>query len=170
MTPIYIQPITTMRLRLYIITAITLAFAANAAMAQKNDNSRPAREKWLKEVRTYKHDMLVEETAMTAAQKSEFLPLYSAMEQEIYQVNLDARAMEAKISTSSAEISELEYEKAAEALAEVKAKEAQIELDYYKKFEKILSKKQMFLLKRAENRFARNMLNHNKRGQTSKTK
>ena len=38
------------------------------------------------------------------------------------------------------------------------------------KFEKILSKKQMFLLKRAENRFARNMLSHSKRGHSSKTK
>ena len=92
------------------------------------------------------------------------------MEQEIYQVNVEARNLENKISNSTDEISELEYEKAAEALAEVKSREGEIELNYYKKFEKILSKKQLFLLKRAENRFTRDMLNHNRIGKSSKTK
>ena len=155
---------------LFIIALSFLACSSGSAWAQKGDKSRIAREKWIKEVRTYKHDLLVEETGMSASQKSEFLPLYSAMEQEIYQVNYDARALESKISASSEDVSELEYEKAAEALAEVKSKEAQIEMEYFHKFEKILSKKQMFLLKRAENRFARNMLSHSKRGHSSKTK
>ncbi|MGN1245818.1 MAG: hypothetical protein ACI4UN_04215 [Muribaculaceae bacterium] len=138
--------------------------------AQQPKQSKADREKWLKEVREYKHDMLIEATEMSAAQKSEFLPLYSAMEKEIYQVNIDARNLENKISNSSAEISDLEYQKAAEALAEVKAREGEIELEYFKKFEKILSKKQLFLLKRAENRFTRDMLNHNRKGKSSKTK
>ena len=153
----------------YIIFATLLCLAINAN-AQAPKQSRADRNKWLKEVREYKHEKLVEETDMSAAQKAEFLPLYSAMEQEIYQVNVEARNLENKISNSTDEISELEYEKAAEALAEVKSREGDIELKYYKKFEKILSKKQLFLLKRAENRFTRDMLNHNRIGKSSKTK
>lgn len=153
----------------YILFATLLCMSLNIdAQAQKQ--SKADRDKWLKEVREYKHDKLVEETDMSAAQKAEFLPLYSAMEQEIYQVNVEARNLENKISNSTDEISELEYEKAAEALAEVKSREGDIELKYYKKFEKILSKKQLFLLKRAENRFTRDMLNHNRIGKSSKTK
>lgn len=153
----------------YILLATFLCMLLNAN-AQAPKQSRADRDKWLKEVREYKHDKLVEETDMSAAQKAEFLPIYSAMEQEIYQVNIEARNLENKISNSTEEISELEYEKAAEALAEVKSHEGDIELKYYKKFEKILSKKQLFLLKRAENRFTRDMLNHNRMGKSSKNK
>ena len=153
----------------YILFATLLCISFNIdAQAQKQ--SKADRDKWLKEVREYKHDKLVEETDMSAAQKAEFLPLYSAMEQEIYQVNIDARNLENKIANSTDDISELEYEKAAEALAEVKSREGDIELKYYKKFEKILSKKQLFLLKRAENRFTRDMLTHNRIGKSLKTK
>lgn len=158
-----------MKLR-YIIIAATICLCASASAQAPARSSKADREKWLKEVREYKHDMLVEETEMTQAQKAEFLPLYTEMEKEIYQVNVDARTLEQKISNAADGVSELEYEKAAEALAEVKQREGQIELEYFKKFEKILSKKQLFLLKRAENRFTRDMLNHNRRGQSSKTK
>lgn len=155
----------------YLFFAAIISLSASVyAQTAPARSSKADREKWLKEVRDYKHDLLVEETEMTQAQKAEFLPLYSAMEKEIYQVNLDARALEAKIAGSNEAVTDLEYEKAAEALAEVKSREGQIELDYFKKFEKILSKKQLFQLKRAENRFTREMLNHNKKGQTSKTK
>lgn len=145
------------------ILACACSFSMLAA-PQKADK----RSKWLKEVQDYKHDMLVEEAEMTEEQKKEFLPLYSDMEAETYQANVEARQLEAKISSSTEEVTDLEYEVAAKALAEVKLKEAQIEMTYYEKFEKILSKKQLFLLKRAENRFTRDMLNHNKRGKTSK--
>ena len=153
----------------YILFATLLCMSLNIDV-QAQKQSKADRDKWLKEVREYKHDKLVEETDMSAAQKAEFLPLYSAMEQEIYQVNIDARNLENKIANSTDDISELEYEKAAEALAEVKSREGDIELKYYKKFEKILSKKQLFLLKRAENRFTRDMLTHNRIGKSLKTK
>lgn len=154
----------------YIIFATIISFSTSAFAQSQSRSASADRERWLKEVREYKHDLLVEETEMTKEQQAEFLPLYSAMEKEIYQVNYDARALEGKISASSAKVSDLEYEKAAEALSEVKQREGEIELEYYKKFEKILSKKQLFLLKRAENRFTRDMLNHNRRGKSSKTK
>ena len=44
-------------------------------------------------------------------------------------------------------------------MLDVKDKEAKIEATYFEKFKEILSAKQLFLLKRAETRFSRNMLN-----------
>ena len=153
----------------YIIFATLLCLAINAN-AQAPKQSRADRNKWLKEVREYKHEKLVEETDMSVSHKADFLFFYSAMEQEIYQVNVEARNLENKISNSTDEINKLKNEKAAETLAEVKSREGDIELKYYKKFEKILSKKQLFLLKRAENRFTRDMLTHNRIGKSLKTK
>lgn len=83
------------------------------------------------------------------------------MEKEIFQINKEVREMEKKVSSSS-NVSDTEYEKTAEAMSEVKAQEAKIESEYFEKFSKILSKKQLFLLKRAENRFTRDMLNHHR--------
>lgn len=157
-----------MKIKYAFIFALASAFSVSVIQAQSNRASN--RTKWLKEVREYKYDKLIEETEMTKAQQNEFFPLYSAMEKEIYQVNVEARQLESKVSNSKSEVSELEYEKAADALAEAKSREAQIELDYYHKFSKILSKKQLFQLKRAENRFTRDMLGHYKRGQATKKK
>ena len=89
------------------------------------------------------------------------------MEEKIYQVNKEARLQEKEISVSSQDITEEVYEKAAKSLSQVKTKEAEIENQYFEIFSTILSKKQLFLLKRAENRFAIEMLNYNK--QSKKT-
>jgi hypothetical protein len=123
--------------------------------------------KWMEEVKHFKHSFLIKEVEMTDEQSNEFLPLYKEMEEKIYQVNKEARLQEKEISVSSQDITEEVYEKAAKSLSQVKTKEAEIENQYFEIFSTILSKKQLFLLKRAENRFAIEMLNYNK--QSKKT-
>ena len=147
-----------------IIIISTLLFSSTLSNAAKR-SGRADNNKWLTEVRTYKHNFLVKETEMTTAQRDAFIPLYTDMENEIYQVNREARDLESSVSKNVANASENDYEKAAQALSDTKVKEGEIENAYFQKFSKILSKKQLFLLKRAENRFARNMLDHNKRSQ-----
>lgn len=145
-----------------IIFALTLALAMPVSAQQRKSGSRPNRTEWLKGVRTYKHDMLVKEMELTKDQQEEFIPLYEQMEEEVYQVNKEARDLEAKVSNSKEPVSDLEYAKTAEALSETTQKCAQIEYEYFKKFAKILTSKQLFLLKRAENRFAKSMISHSK--------
>ena len=71
--------------------------------------------------------------------------------------------MERKISASTTPVSDTEYEAAATAMAKVRQEEGEIEMEYFAKFEKILTKKQLFLLKRAENKFTQSILSHHKR-------
>ena len=85
------------------------------------------------------------------------------MGKEIYQVNREARELERKISAKQ-DATDDEYLQAAETMRTVKAKECEIEAKYFEKFEKILSKKQLFQLKRAENNFTRDVLNNKKEG------
>ena len=61
-------------------------------------------------------------------------------------------------SASSSEVSDLEYEKAAEAMIEVKGKEASVEEQYFAKFKTVLSPKQLFKLKQAERKFTRELM------------
>ena len=48
-------------------------------------------------------------------------------------------------------------------MANVKAKEGEIENKYFEKYAKILTKKQLFLLKQAEVKFTRQMVSKGKR-------
>ena len=151
----------------YVLIIALISSCAITTMAQ---SSSPTSSKWMQEVREYKHEMLIEETGMTEEQQELFLPLYTAMEEEIVQVNIVTRQMEMDISNSAEEVGDSLYEVTAFALAELKMREAQIEMDYYSQFEQILSHKQLFLLKRAENRFTSDMLKHNKRSQSQKNR
>ena len=112
----------------------------------------------------YKHDFIAEQTEMTQAQREKFMPLYEAMEKEIFAVNRTAREQARKVS-GSPKVSDQEYANAARAMSQVKVKEGEIEGRYFEKFSKILSKKQLFQLKQAEIKFTRQMISKGKKKQ-----
>ena len=117
---------------------------------------------WTKEMLDYKHEFIVKETGMTQAQRDKFMPIYEAMEKEIYNVNHSARQQARKVGAAN-NVSDDEYGKAAKAMAVVKSKEGEIETRYFVQYSKILSKKQLFLLKQAEIKFYRKMTEKKKK-------
>lgn len=130
---------------------ILLATIALVASAQGN-------KKWAQEMLEAKHKMLIEQVELTEAQQKAFMPIYEEMEKEIYQTNRTARQQAAAVAKKGATATEADYQQAAEALSNAKVKEGEIEAKYFAKFTKVLSKKQLFLLKQAENNFTRSML------------
>ena len=135
--------------------AVLMLSISFIGMAKDNDGNQ---RQWNKERLEYKHDFIVEETGMTQAQRDKFMPLYEAMEKEIYDVNHTANSQARKVSANKGKVSDQDYASAAKALSNVKVKEGEIEAKYYDKFSKILNKKQMFLLKQAEVKFRRKMI------------
>ena len=117
---------------------------------------------WTKDMLEYKHDFIAKETNMTQAQRDKFMPHYEAMEKEIFAIHRNAREQAKKVS-SGQKISDQDYAKAARIMAEVKAKEGEIETRYFEIFSTILSKKQLFLLKQAEIKFTRQMVSKGKK-------
>lgn len=150
-----------MRFFKYILLALIISTSAVQAVCADNGNAKSSTN-WTSNMLELKHQFLIEETGMTKSQQEQFLPLYEAMEKEIYQTNKDARSIASKVSSARRGVSDSQYEQAADALSNVKVREGEIEEKYYDRFSKILSKKQMFLLKRAETRFTRNMLTRSK--------
>ena len=128
-----------------------LAIITLTTSAQSN------RSEWANQMLEAKHNMLVEEMGLTPTQKEQFLPMYEAMEKEIFQTNRDARATAAAVE-KKANPTDNEYYQAAEALSNAKVKEGEIEAKYFDKFAKILSKRQLYQLKQAEAKFTRSML------------
>jgi len=109
-----------------------------------------------------KHEMIIEELGLTPTQQKQFLPLYQAMEREIYQTNRNARALAAEVEKKK-NPTDRDYEAAASALSNTRVREGEIEAKYYEKFAKILTKKQLFQLKQAEAKFTRQMLSNKKK-------
>ena len=143
------------------ILVIALLMTSMTLAARDNNSDNDRQNKWMNEYREFKQEFLSKEVDLTPSQKSEFFPLYNEMEQEIYNVNLEARKAEQTISQKD-DASNNDYLEAAKLMVDVKTKEARIETEYFEKFAKILDSRQLFLLKRAETRFSRNMLQHHK--------
>ena len=135
--------------RFYLI-ALAIVLLGGFASAQSN-------RQWTNEMLKYKHDFIVEKTGMTQSQCDKFMPLYEAMEKEVFAANRTARD-QAKQVSSNKNPSDQDYYNAARAISQAKVKEGEIEGRYFEKFSKILSKKQMFLLKQAELNFRKQII------------
>lgn len=140
------------------IALFLLMFTACIGNLHAQDKKR----QWTKEMLEYKHEYIVKETGMTQAQRDKFMPIYEAMEKEIYSVYRNAREQAKKVTATNRKVSDDEYAKAAKTMSEVKYKVGEIESRYFNQFAKILSKKQLFLLKKAELKFTRDMVKNKK--------
>lgn len=121
-----------------------------SAQRQMTDDDRRA---WSQRMRDLKHNFLIKELGLTREQQNEFFPLYDSMEDELNAMTAQIREFESKISSGDKSVSDLEYSSAAKTLFEQKGKEYELELTYFEKFEKILTPRQLFLLKGAERDF-----------------
>lgn len=146
------------------ILCLSLAVCSTAS-AQNKGQKRPDRKEWFKQMRCYKHDFMAKELSLTKEQQEKFFPLYDEMEGQIHKIQRESMMLERKINSSSASVSDLEYEKAAEAMAEVKGKEAAVEERYFAKFKGVLTAKQLFELKQAERKFTRELMKQHSRMQ-----
>lgn len=146
-------------------TFIFLAFISLTAAAQTIGLSNSDRERWIQEIRGYKHDYITKELDLTKDQQREFFPLYDAMEDEIERINIETRDLETK---AHAEASDLELENAARTVFEQKRAEGQVEMTYFEKFRTILSPRQLLKLKQAERKFTQNLVKQHRRAKTKK--
>ncbi len=146
-----------------IIVCLFLSAGLQNVSAQGPGDKRPDRKEWFKEMRAYKHNFLAKELSLTKEQQDKFFPLYDEMEQKLHKIQHESMELENKINRSQSAVSDLEYEKAAEAMVEVKGKEAAIEEQYFAKFKGVLSAKQLFQLKQAERNFTRELMKQHSR-------
>ena len=136
---------------------LLVALAATLACAAQSDRSQ-----WMSELRQYKRSYFARELELTREQEQKFFPLYEAMEDETRQIEEEARMMEKRVAEAT-DASDLEYEKATEALFDAKVKQAGVERGYMEKFAPVLTPKQLFMIKAVERKFNRDLMKqHNK--------
>lgn len=139
-----------------------LLIAAIAAVMPAAAQSKADREAWMKEMTRYKHEFLTRELKLTEQQQKQFFALYDAMEAETRKLVDNTRRMEKSVLEKGDKATDLEREKAAEALFEMKGKESQIEMRYFPKFKEVLNPAQLLKLKQAERHFNRQIIKDHK--------
>lgn len=150
----------------HILIAITLV--ATICMSAFAQNKGEKFRKWMDDMRQVKVEYVAKELKLTAQQKEKFTPVYEAMNREIGKVNRETRALEKSVRDKGNSATDLEYDKATEAMVELKGKECEIEKKYREQFKTILTKKQLFDLSRAERKFARELMRQHRAGKHNK--
>jgi len=146
---------------LTLVSFLWLSLAGSLAMWGA-PQSPGEREQWMTEMRQYKRIYLTKELELTREQQNKFYPLYEEMEDQEAKINDDARAMEKRVSELP-NASDLEYEKATEAMYDAAVRSAQLEREFLEKFKEILSREQLFRLKAVERQFNREMMRQHSR-------
>ena len=132
------------------LIAIILAPCALSAQSTAAQRAR-----WMEQIRKTKFEFFTKEVNLSKEQQNQLFPLYEEMEKTIYKMNSEAEALKTAADTNA---SETEFEAAATAMAKTTLQQGEIELDYFNKFSKFLSKKQLFRLKQAEEKFTQYLL------------
>lgn len=146
-----------------IITIICLFLVALTSTVAAEPQNKAQKEQWFKNMVQTKVDYLAKQMNLTADQRAKFEKQYTAMSAETSKLARETRALQQSISKKE-KATDVEYEKAAEAIAEFKSKEGAIELRYFNQFKAYLSKKQLFTLKLAEHKWMKELMRQRHKG------
>lgn len=134
-----------------LVLLIALVFAL-PSFAQKNGDKAKGKEQQRKEMMEFKLNFLSEEIGLKENQKKQFDELYTQMEAERRAIFKKIKKAEKSISENK-NASEADYEKANQEITDARAEMAKIEKKYDEKFATFLTKKQMYQLHQAEEKF-----------------
>lgn len=142
----------------FLLILITTAASMSVASAS---GQRPDRKKWEQEMKQAKISFMDKQLALTDEQKEEFNTVYAEMQDELDKLRRETHKLRKDIEAKK-DASDLEYEKAAEAMFEYKKKEAEIDMKYFDRFKSILTKEQLFKFQIAETKWLRVLMKHRK--------
>lgn len=137
-----------------VMITLLIASAISVNAQKREGHSKADRQKWEAEMTQYKHDLLTKELGISNEQATRFFSLYDAMDRE-------RRAVFSKDSQMRKEMkqkvkpTDKEYAEATNLSLSVNASIHRIETKYYQEFTKVLSAKQIYQLRLAEQK-----LNH----------
>lgn len=134
-------------------------FSALSLFAQKNDNQHA---QWIKEMKQAKLEFMAKELKLTNEQTPKFNEVYNIMQGELDKIRSETRRLEKSVENKN-DATDLEYEKAAEAMFEYKIKEGTIEKRYFDKFKAILTPQQLLKFKKAEMKWLKELMKHRKK-------
>ena len=153
---------TVLRLIVAIMAIASVSATAMAQPPQSRGLSAGERQKYITEIRNYKHDYLTKALDLSKAQQKDFFTVYDEFEDKVMDLFEQTRQLEYK-AIHSTDASDIELESTARTLYSTKLKEGEIELEYYLKFKDILTPKQLISLKNAERKFKQQLMHQQRK-------
>lgn len=146
--------------RLAIMLTLLLASAVTNVSAQKcQGGSQADRQKWEAEMTQYKHDRLTKELGLNDEQSTRFFALYDAMDRERRAVFFNDSRMRKEMKRKP-NPTDKDYIEATNVSLSVGASVNRIETKYYKEIGKILTPKQVYQLRLAEQKLNKEFRKH----------
>lgn len=151
-----------------LITIGLLLSVSIKAQHQGAEYTEEQYEKYITEIRPYKHQFIAKELELTKEQQREFFPIYDEMEDKIRKLTVETRELERK-TLNNPNATDTEISLAAQAVFQQQLKEGEIENSYFEKFSKILNNKQLLRLKNTERKFTQGLMKQHRRIHREKT-
>lgn len=138
-----------MKGRILILLMAVVFALPSFSQAKKKHNDRDSRRQEMLEM---KMNFIADEMQLNDAQKKQFFEVYAQMENERRAVFKKIKKAEKTIADNK-DASEADYDRASREIAAARAEMTTIEQQYDDKFATFLTKKQIYLMKTAENKF-----------------
>lgn len=142
-----------------IVFTVLAALFAPALSAQIPDEDM---DRYINEIRTYKHDYLARELDLDNDTRREFFEVYDALEDSLIQINAETRALERAV-IDNPDATDGELQTALDAIYGQKAREAAVEEAYNRRIAEIITPQQMVRLRYTERRFNQQLVRRHRR-------
>ncbi|MCD7936931.1 MAG: hypothetical protein LUG98_08735 [Tannerellaceae bacterium] len=144
--------------KIFFITFVAvLSLFSTTLYAQERDNGR-SNGRFDRETFLVKRSAFITaELGLTPEEAAAFMPLCEELQKKKFEAGLQCRKLHREIRGKET-TTDAEYTKAIDECLGVGITEAQLELEYYEKFKKILSPEKLYKYKHAELKFARDFM------------
>ncbi len=141
--------------RLTVFFLLLMSLVAGA-YAQDKREGKSDRHNMRQELEDFKMKFIAQEIDLREDQQQRFFELYKKMNEERFKVFKETRRLEKQVK-SDKNATDADYENLNKAITEARRKDAEIEKRYDDQFLKIISARQLFKMKDAEEKFRHKM-------------
>lgn len=144
--------------KIFFVTFVALmSLSTTIIYAQEREDGRANRHFDRESFLVKRSAFITAELGLTTQEAAEFMPLCEELQQKKFEAGQICRKLQKELR-SAGNSTDTEYIKAIDVCLGVGLKEAQLEIEYYEKFKKILSPEKLYKYKNAEIKFARHFM------------
>jgi len=81
-----------------VLAAVLISMASLSVFAQAPGPKDIDRDRFLSEIRNYKHEVLVKSLELTKEQQREFFPIYDELDNRLQEINTETRELEKRVA------------------------------------------------------------------------
>ena len=111
---------------LRVLAAVLISMASLSVFAQAPGPKDIDRDRFLSEIRNYKHEVLVKSLELTKEQQREFFPIYDELDNRLQEINTETRELEKRVAVDQT-ATDTEIEAAASMVYSQKQREGNLE-------------------------------------------